>query len=259
MEIKGTRALVTGGARRVGRVIAVELARAGADIVVHYLHSVADARATAQEIRELGRDCELVRADLADATDVEALLQRMKDDGGSETMKDEGGRMKEARPVDILVNCAAVFPRTPLGETTAAQWDAVMAVNLRAPFLLARTLGMAMKARGGGVIVNIGDAGTARPYADHLPYLVSKAALEAMTRVLALELAPQVRVNTVSPGTVLWNDAHPPEWEAAARRRTLLGRLGTPEEVAAMVVHLVRHGDFCTGGNYTIDGGAGVG
>lgn len=166
--------------------------------------------------------------------------------------------MKEARPVDILVNCAAVFPRTPLAETTAAQWDAVMAVNLRAPYLLSRTLGMAMKARGGGVIINIGDAGTARPYPDHLPYLVSKAALEAMTRALALELAPEVRVNTVAPGTVLWNEAHPPVWEAAARRRTLTGALGTPDEVAAMVVHLVRHGDFCTGSTFTVDGGAGI-
>jgi pteridine reductase len=242
VEIHGTRALVTGAARRVGRVIALELARAGADIVLHHHRSEAEALATAREIRALGRACELVRADLADGDGV-AGLARMAEDGG---------------PVDILVNCAAVFPRTPLVETTAEKWDAVMAVNLRAPFLLARALGMAMRARGRGVIVNIGDAGAARPYPDHLPYLVSKAALEAMTRVLALELAPQVRVNTIAPGTVLWNDAHPPAWEKAAQHRTLLDRLGTPEEVAATVIHLVRHGDFTTGSTFTIDGGAGV-
>ncbi len=239
MNIPGRTALVTGGARRVGREIALHLARAGADIVLHYHRSAAAASAVAGEIRALGRRCDLVRANLADAQAVESLAAALP-------------------PVDILVNCASVFSRTDFATLTAAAWDEVMAVNLRAPFLLSRVLGPAMVRRGSGKIIQVSDAAVRRPYRNYAAYLVSKAALEALTSVLALELAPAVQVNTVAPGTVLWNDDHSQELKDLIVRKTPLGRIGSPADVARTVVFLAEHGDFVTGSTYAVDGGVGI-
>lgn len=244
MELAGKTALVTGAARRVGREIAIHLARAGADVLVHYHRSHDDAESTAAEIRALGRTCTTLSADLGDADATELLA--------ATALAAPGG------PPAVLVNSASVFPTTPLESLTTAQWDAVMAVNLRAPFQLARALGPAMAARGAGKIINIADGAIHRPYRRHLPYLVSKSALDAMTRVLALELAPAVQVNTVAPGTVLFADDQPPALREAIVRDTPLGRIGEPADVAAMVVHLVLHGDFITGAFVAVDGGVGI-
>lgn len=244
MEIAGKTALVTGAARRVGREIAIHLARAGADILLHYHRSHDDAEATARDIRALGRACTTLSADLRDAEATERLA--------ASALAAPGG------PPAVLVNSASVFHPTPLDALTAAEWDAVMAVNLRAPFQLARALGPAMAARGGGKIINIADGAIRRPYRRHLPYLVSKSALEAMTRVLALELAPAVQVNTVAPGTVLFSGDQSPALRDAIVRATPLGRVGEPADVAAMVAHLVLHGDFVTGAFVAVDGGVGI-
>ncbi|MEN8151907.1 MAG: SDR family NAD(P)-dependent oxidoreductase, partial [Planctomycetota bacterium] len=162
MELTNRRALVTGAAVRVGREIALELARAGTDLVVHYRTSEDAAEATAEEIRALGVACDLVRADLADPVDLERVAA-----AGS--------------GVDVLVNSASIFPRTPLGSVTLEQWDEVIAANLRAPFFLAQAIGVGMKSRGEGVIVNITDWCAERPYRGYLPYGASKAGLAALT------------------------------------------------------------------------------
>lgn len=235
--------MVTGGAKRVGRAIALTLARAGMDIVLHYNRSETAAVATAAEIRAMGKECTMVSADLQDAKSVDALLASA-----------------ELSHVDVLVNSASVFFRTPIETVTAEEWDRVMAVNLRAPFFLAQRLGLAMKQRGHGKIINIADCSARRPYRNYLPYIVSKGAIVTMTQALALEFAPEVQVNCVAPGTVLLPESKEfDKLRGPIEKRTPLKRIGSPEDVAKMVLFLVKEGEFMTGGYYPVDGGAGIG
>lgn len=238
---------MTGAARRVGRAIAVELARAGANIIVHCNEgSDEDARKTADAIEALGASCRIVRAEFTDPAFPEAAARM------AESLAGEGVVVR------VLVNNAAVYPRTPFAEITAGEWDRIMAVNLRAPFLLAREFGLRMAAAGGGTIINVTDAVAFPPYKHYLPYLVSKSALSAMTWALAVELAPAVRVNSVAPGAVASSEDWGPEQAAKALKRTLLKRLGDPVQVARAVVCLARDADFTTGAELVIDGGASV-
>jgi pteridine reductase len=241
--LTGRVALVTGAAQRVGREIALALARAGASLIVHHNQSAEAAAQTASEIAALGRGCWPVRADLARPDEINGFLDHLA---------------SRCPPVDILVNNASVFLATPLAGDADARWDEIMAVNLRAPFVLARKLGLEMAGRGWGRIVNIGDCSTRRPYKNYTPYLVSKAALLAATRCLAVELAPAVTVNAVSPGIVLPPSDGSADYEERMRRTTLLQRLGTPQDVARAVVFLVRDAPFTTGAEYMVDGGASV-
>lgn len=236
MRLEGTRAMVTGAAVRVGREIALELARAGAHVLLHHRASVERARATAAEIRELGVECTLLHGDLGDPDDLRRLGE-------------------EAADADVLVNSASIFPRTPLADLTIETFDEILAVNLRAPFFLARTVGLAMKRRGRGVIVNIADWAARRPYTGYLPYCVSKAGLVAATEGLARSLAPEVRVNTVAPGPVMLPEDMPEETRQAVLRGTPLRREGTPGDVARAVRFLVEGSDFITGAFLTVDGG----
>lgn len=241
MKIKGTTALVTGAARRVGREIALALAREGADIVAHYHSSRAEAQSLSREIAKLGRKCTVIAADLGEA------------DGAANLVK---SLTRKKLKVDILVNSASVFFDTPFDKLPAATFDHILQVNFRSPFLLTRELGLKMAAAGRGKIINITDSANGRPYKNHSPYLISKGALASATEVLALELAPKVQVNAIAPGTV----ALPENWNESQgnqiARRTPLQRLGSPEDIAKAVVFLVRDGDFMTGSTITVDGGA---
>ncbi|MHC4470542.1 MAG: SDR family NAD(P)-dependent oxidoreductase [Planctomycetota bacterium] len=236
MELHGAKALVTGAALRVGREIALELARAGADLYVHYRSSEGPAEETALEIRALGRGATLVRGDLGRAEDVERVAGCAID-------------------ADLLVNSASVFPRTPLAEVTVEQWDRIFDVNLRGPFFLARTIGLAMKERGRGVVVNIADWAGYRPYRGYLPYCMSKAGIIAMTHGLAKLLAPEVRVNAVAPGPVMLPDDMTEEERDVVIRGTPLGREGSPTDVAKAIRFLAEGSDFITGAVLTVDGG----
>jgi NAD(P)-dependent dehydrogenase (short-subunit alcohol dehydrogenase family) len=240
MDVHGKTVLVTGGARRVGRAIGCELARSGANVVVHCRLSRADADATCAAVRAYGTGAAVVVGDLGNAADVSRIAEEAEAAFGA---------------VDVLVNNASIFLHTPIETLSVHTWDHILAVNLEGPFLLAVRLGKAMRARDGGVIVNIGDWAGLRPYRDHLPYCVSKAGIVALTAGLAKALAPKVRVHCVAPGPVL-----PPEDYSAAERAQLvqltpLQRLGAPEDVARMVRFLVTEADFSTGGVYLVDGG----
>jgi pteridine reductase len=243
MNLTGRTALVTGAARRLGRAIAEDLASRGARVAVHYRSSAADADAVVAGIRARGGTAERFAADLADPRTVAPLVAAI-----------------EARlgPVDVLVNNASVFYRTPIETVGETEWDDVLTVNLKVPYLLALAVGRGMRARGTGKIVNLTDVSADRPAPDYLPYGVSKAALAALTRGLARALAPEVQVNSVAPGPVLAPIDATPETAAAIVRRTPLGRFGSAADVAAAVRFLIEDGDFVTGTTIVVDGGRGL-
>ncbi len=243
MELLGRTALVTGAARRVGRVIALALADRGMDIVVHYKGRAPEASATAEAVERLGRRAVTIQADLAQPEEVEALIDRAVETFGT---------------IDVLVNSAALFYRTPLEKLTGHDWDQFLRVNLIGPFLLARRLGLLMRQRGEGKIVNIADIAGMRPWADFLPYSVSKGALITLTQGLAKALAPQVQVNAVAPGSVLLPEEYGDREREAIVRATPLKRIGDPVDVAKAVLFLLEGSDFITGQVVVVDGGRSI-
>jgi pteridine reductase len=240
MKLSGRVVLITGAARRLGRAVAVAAAARGAHVAVHYRSSGESARDLLAQLRGMGIASKAFRADLASSGEPERLGARVERDLG---------------PVAGLVNSASVYVKTPLGEFTAREWDRILAVNLRAPALLSRTVGLGMKSRGEGAIVNLGDWSIPRPYTGYAAYAASKAGLEALTRVLARELGPQVRVNMVSPGAILLPEGAGPEYAKSVARASVMGRMGTPEEIAEAVLFLLEGAGYTTGCNLLVDGG----
>ena len=240
MNLRGRTALVTGAARRIGRAIAEDLAAAGAHVAVCHHTSADEAEAVVAGIRARGGTAERFAIDLGDPRAIEPLA---------------GAVAARLGPVDVLVNNASVFYRTPIDTIGAAEWDTIMTVNLKAPYLLSLALGRAMRERGAGKIVNLADIAVDRPHPGYLPYNVSKAGIVALTRALARELAPAVQVNCVAPGPVLEAIDATAESTAAVLRRTPLGRLGTAADVAAAVRFLIEGSDFVTGTTVVVDGG----
>jgi NAD(P)-dependent dehydrogenase (short-subunit alcohol dehydrogenase family) len=240
MTLAGRTALVTGAGRRIGRAIAERLAAGGARVAVHYRRSAADAADLVAGIRGRGGEAEAFAADLADA----AAVARLGD-----------AVLARFAAVDILVNNASVFYRTPLADLGAREWDDNLAVNLKTPYLLALRFGRLMRERGAGKIVNIGDSGASRPYRDYLPYCVAKAGLVTLTQGLARLLAPEVQVNCIAPGPILLPEDATDEERRQILRHTPLARFGTPADVAAAVAFVIEGGDFVTGATIAVDGG----
>lgn len=235
-------ALVTGAGIRVGKAIALELASAGYDILVHCHASLEAARGTAAEIAARGREAHVIAADLADEGAIRKLF--------------EGTRERFGR-LDLLVNCAARYERLPLAELTSEAWDAMLATNLRGPFLCCREAA-ALMPRDGGHIINILDVAARVAWKEYLHYCVSKAGLEMLTRVLALELAPRIRVNAVAPGTVIWGSATQDPDRDAVVRKIPLGRIGCPEDIGRTVAFLATGPAFITGQVIGVDGGRSI-
>jgi pteridine reductase len=238
-DLRGRWALVTGGARRVGRSIVDALAMAGANVVVHHHTSGAEADETVRALRDLGRDAVAIAADLRDARAVRDLAEEADSRSGG---------------LSVLVNSASNYLHTPWETLDEAAWDLSLSVNLKAPYLLSLYLGSAMRRRGQGVIVNVVDSTSERPHRGYLPYGVSKAGLVCLTRAVARELAPAVRVNAVAPGPVLLPEGATPAAAEAIRRATPLG-LGTPDAVGRAVRFLVEDATFTTGTVLLVDGG----
>ena len=234
-------ALVTGSARRIGAAIARRLHAAGYDLALHYRDSAGDAQALAAELEGARPNSTLLlQADLVQFDRLPELVAQAI------------GRYGR---LDALVNNASAFYPTPFGATTPAQWDELFAINARAPFFLSQAAA-AHLANANGAIVNIADIHAERPLREHAVYAMSKAALLHMTRSLALELAPKVRVNAVSPGAILWPEGgKDPDAQAALLARTPLGRTGTPQEIAEAVLWLLRDAGYCTGQTLHVDGG----
>lgn len=236
------RALITGAGVRLGRATALQLAQAGFDLVLHVHRSREGAEAVAAQARALGRRAEILQADLSQPEDCARLAEEALAGG----------------PLDALVNNAALYEQRALADITLAEWERMLAVNTRAPFLLIQALApsLAQSAlRGGGAVVNIGDIGGERPEPGFAHYSVSKAGILMLTRCLAAELAPKVRVNAVSPGAVLF-PVEMPEAERAAILRTVpLAREGRAEDIAAAVAFLITQAPYVTGHTLNVDGG----
>ena len=234
-------ALVTGAARRLGAAIARRLHAAGYDIALHH-------RASPDAMVALVAGLENARP-----RSTTVLVAELADDDAPAHLV--GETLARFGRLDALVNNASAFFPTPLGDATPAQFDTLFASNARAPWFLAQAAAPALRAAG-GAIVNLGDIHGEQPLRDHGPYSMAKAALLMATRALALELAPEVRVNAVSPGAILWPEHGKPDAEKAALlARIPLGRTGTPDDVAEAVRWLLQDARYTTGEVIRVGGG----
>jgi len=242
----GKTVLVTGGAKRVGAAICRRLHAAGANIALHYRSSAHDALALQAELNALRPDSVLcVQADLLKLHDLPGLVHES---------------IKRFGRLDGLVNNASSFYPTTLEEADEIHWNDLLGTNLKAPLFLAQAAASELRLRN-GAIVNIVDIHAERPMQGHLLYSVAKAGLVALTRALAQELAPQVRVNAVAPGVIVWPEQG--EWDNEARRRqivehTLLKREGEPDDIAKTVQFLLSQAPYITGQVIAVDGGRSI-
>ena len=243
--LDGRWALVTGAAKRIGAVIARTLHEAGANVAIHYHRSAAEADQLAAELnRQRPNSAFTISADVRDI----AALERMANDVVART-----GRL------DVLVNNASNFYPTPLGTVTPEQWHDLVGSNLKAPLFLSQALLPSLRAAR-GVIVNIVDVHWQRPLREHPVYGAAKAGLAMLTRSLAKDLGPDIRVNGVSPGAILWPDEGMSEsLRASIIKQTALKRSGEPEDIASAVLFLVRDAPYVTGQIIAVDGGRSVG
>lgn len=237
----GKKALITGSAARIGAEIACTLHRRGCDVLLHY-NSNADAAAqlAAALNGERPDSAATAQADLSSPGGVEALAEQARTALGR---------------VDVLVNNASRFYPTPVGETLAWQWEDLVNSNLRGPYFLVQALLEELQAAGGSV-VNIVDIHAERPMRAHAVYNITKAGQAMMTRTLARELGPAIRVNGVSPGAILWPENEPGATEKQTiLGRTALGRLGEPADIASAVAYLALDAPYVTGQILAVDGG----
>ena len=238
MQLHGRVALITGGAHRVGKAIAVALAQRGMRVAIHYRSASQAADTTVTQLTTLGGDAIALNGDLRDPKVPERLIADVVAHFGA---------------LDVLINSAAVMQRTPIGSVTLEQWDAMFALTLRAPFFLCQAAKDVL-ARAHGAIVNIADLAAFETWPAYVPHGITKAAVVQMTRALAHALAPDIRVNAVAPGPVLLPDG----WEGDAAlhliETTPLKRLGSPDDVAQAVIYLLE-ADYVTGETVIVDGG----
>ena len=243
--LNGKVVIVTGGAKRVGAAISRRLHAAGASVVLHHHSAKAEAQALQAELNAArANSAATVQANLLNAAELPELVR---------STVARFGRL------DVLVNNASSFRPTPLGEIKVSDWDDLVGTNVRAPLFLAQAAAPHLR-KAGGCIVNITDIHAERPLKHYVVYSVAKAALAGLTRSLARDLGPEVRVNGVAPGPVLWPEDG--SFDEVARQRvishTLLKRPGEPEDVAAAVYYLVAEAPFVTGQIIAVDGGRSV-
>ena len=239
MEIEGKVAIVTGGAVRLGKALALALAKEGTRLVVHYGSSAGPAQETVRQIEALGSQALAIQADLGQPSQAPSIVDRAVARFGQ---------------VDILVNSAAIFKPGRWDDTTEENWDQHLSINLKSPFFLSQAFARHVGRERPAHIVNIADWRGVRPGTDHVAYTLTKAALIAMTRSLALALAPNIQVNAIAPGMIL----PPPGKDQAYLQRWAhqipAQRVGSPEEIAKTLIFLV-HSDFVTGDLIHVTGG----
>lgn len=246
MTPEGSVALVTGAAKRVGRAIALGLAEAGFDVVIHYHRSRGEAEDVGGQVTERGRRALMVQGDLADPASWPRIVEQAVSGLGR---------------LDVLVNNASLYrtdsPDT-LPEFDHRLWDSMLRTNLVAPVGLCHAAHEHLAASGTGHIVNLCDIAAERPWAAHLAYCASKAGLVCLTKALACALAPRVRVNGVAPGIAVFPEDYSEETRRRLTEKVPLAREGTPQEIADFVCFLVTKGHYITGQVVSVDGGRGL-
>lgn len=234
------KALITGATGKVGQAVCLELAGAGFDIGIHYNLSEQRAWELAGRVEEAGGQTAVLKADLASFDECEDLEERTYNDLGH---------------IDLFVHCASVFPQMPIGRVMPDDWDEMMAINLRSAFFLSQSIGLKMKeVKRDGRIVHFSDIAAARPYADYIPYCMSKAAIESMVKGLALDLAPEVKVNAIAPYLVRAEGSLNDE-DNKLLKKVPLQRTTTPQEIARLITLLATASASMTGQTIAIDGG----
>ena len=244
-SLDGRWALITGAAKRIGATIARTLHHAGANVAIHYFRSSAPADALVQELNEARSNSALaLGADLRNIAELDKLV---------------AGLVAQSGRLDILVNNASSFYPTPLGTITEEQWDDLINSNLKAPLFLCQAV-LPQLRESKGTIVNIVDVHSQRPLKHHPVYGPAKAGLAMLTRSLAKDLGPDIRVNGVSPGAILWPESGIEDRiQQNILRETALKRAGEPEDIAAAVLFLVRDAPYVTGQVLAVDGGRSLG
>ena len=238
--LAGQTALITGGAKRIGRAIALRFAASGANVAITYRGSQSDAEGTVRDLAELGVDALAVRTDLGDAESIREMVA---------AVVEEFGRL------DIVVNNAGVFESVALESITVEQWDHMFSTNTRAPFLVAQAAYPHLRAAKGRII-NIGSLGGTHPWATHAHYCTSKAALHMLSQTMAKAWAPEISVNCVAPGMIVQGEVG--EAYVHFAERTPMRRNGTAEDVADAVLFFATGPHFVTGQLMTVDGGLGL-
>lgn len=236
-------ALITGAARRIGACIARLLHESGFNIIVHYNHSKTEALALVEELNKLRTNSAIcLTADLNRLTEIESLTTQA---------------LAHWHRIDALINNASSFYPTPLEQSTEAQWNDLIGSNLKAPFFLSRSLAPALvKSR--GAIINIADIHSDRPLENHTIYCIAKAGNVMLTKSLAKELAPHVRVNGISPGAIMWpehQEATPEPQKQEILNKIPLSQLGAPQDIAGLILFLLKQAPYITGQIIPVDGG----
>jgi NAD(P)-dependent dehydrogenase (short-subunit alcohol dehydrogenase family) len=236
-------AIVTGAGKRVGRQIALALARESYNVIVNYNESAAGASETVARVRKEGGEAHALRADISNIRDVRRLVRRTIELFGK---------------VDLLVNNSAVFLESPLESTTEKLWDRTLDINLKGTFLCSQAVAREMLKRKRGKIINIASLGGIQAWSRHLPYSVSKAGVIMLTRCLAKALAPYVQVNAIAPGTILLGKEEDPHQEHVPVSTIPLKRYGEPPDVTDLVLFLALKADYMTGQVLVVDGGRSI-
>ncbi len=239
MHLKDKVVLITGGAVRIGRAITVELITAGANVFCHYFSSEREAR----ELKKEYPSVNLLKGNLKQISTVAPLIHEIVEVAGT---------------IDVLINNAAIFMKTPFGTVTEENWDNLFALNLKPNFFLSQEASKIMMEKQTGKIVNIADTSGLRPWPSYIPYSLTKSGMISLTKGLAKALAPHVQVNCINPGPVLMPDKYSNEQITQTIEKTLLKRAGQAEDVASAVRFLLEDGDYITGLILSVDGGRSI-
>ncbi len=239
----GRVAIVTGAGKRMGRAIALALAKNGFHVVVNYMSSSSGAREVVKSIEQIGGRAIAVKADISKKREVESMVRKTITTFGR---------------IDLLVNNAGVFIHSPLMKTTEVIWNHTMDINLKGMFLCSQEVASHMLKQQSGSIINIASIGGIQAFAKHVPYSVSKAGAIMLTKCLAKELAPHIMVNAIAPGTILFDDDTWATKESLKQANILLNKYGNPSDITNLVMFLASTSKYITGQIITVDGGVTV-
>lgn len=243
MKISRKIILITGGAVRIGRAISKLIANSGGILYCHYHKSEKQAFSLKDEIEGTGGKINLIHGNLADFNFRQKLISMVVQQSGQ---------------IDVLINNAAIFFKDPLESISEEKWDQLFTINLKAPFFLAQQAGLAMKKKGFGKIINIGDTSGLNPWPGYLAYSITKSGIISMTKGLAKALAPEVTVNCINPGPVLIPEYYSEVETKNAIDKTLLKRAGSEEDIAQTVKYVIEGTDYLTGSMINVDGGRSI-